>query len=263
MVTGHISVKDANGNDLGQMYPAKWYFRKHEDQPTSEVAIRRIVRGRPLHRDAGLRDAGADGERRGPRQPAGELDLGRLRHSRDRHGHRAAAGHGVQLRRGPRPRRCGHDVAAAARAAARRRLLGLRAEDRPAGRAQRAQRDLEDNIMCQCSCHQPMGSCQMRPNCGHYDEQKAKIADVPRRRARTATACSRRSSRSTAGRMCSPRRSIAASIGSRGSCRTRSGVIGLVLAGLLAVRWSRRAADQQMAVAGGGERATTRRSTPG
>ncbi len=37
------------------------------------------------------------------------------------------------------------------------------------------QRDLEDNIMCQCSCHQPMGSCQMRPNCGHYDEQKAKI----------------------------------------------------------------------------------------
>ena len=23
------------------MYPAKWYFRKHEDQPTTEVAIRR------------------------------------------------------------------------------------------------------------------------------------------------------------------------------------------------------------------------------
>ncbi len=91
MVTGHITVKDAKGNDLGQMHPAKWYFRKHEDQPTSEVAIRRIVRGGPLHRDAGLRDAGADRERRGPHQPAGELDLGRLRHSRDRHGHRAAA----------------------------------------------------------------------------------------------------------------------------------------------------------------------------
>jgi hypothetical protein len=23
------------------MYPAKWYFRKHEEEPTTEVAIRR------------------------------------------------------------------------------------------------------------------------------------------------------------------------------------------------------------------------------
>jgi cytochrome c-type biogenesis protein CcmF len=37
------------------------------------------------------------------------------------------------------------------------------------------QRSLEDRIMCQCGCKQPMGSCQMRPNCGHYDEQAAKI----------------------------------------------------------------------------------------
>jgi len=30
-----------NGKALGQMHPAKWFFAKHEDQPTSEVAIRR------------------------------------------------------------------------------------------------------------------------------------------------------------------------------------------------------------------------------
>ena len=25
------------------MYPAKWFFRKHEEEPTTEVAIRRSI----------------------------------------------------------------------------------------------------------------------------------------------------------------------------------------------------------------------------
>jgi cytochrome c-type biogenesis protein CcmF len=41
MVTGHITVKDAKGEAIEQMRPAKWYFRKHEEEPTTEVAIRR------------------------------------------------------------------------------------------------------------------------------------------------------------------------------------------------------------------------------
>ncbi len=41
MVTGHISVKNASGEVIEQMRPAKWYFRKHEEEPTTEVAIRR------------------------------------------------------------------------------------------------------------------------------------------------------------------------------------------------------------------------------
>jgi cytochrome c-type biogenesis protein CcmF len=41
MVTGHITVMDNTGRELGKMYPAKWFFRKHEDQPTTEVAIRK------------------------------------------------------------------------------------------------------------------------------------------------------------------------------------------------------------------------------
>jgi cytochrome c-type biogenesis protein CcmF len=41
MVTGHITVKDAKGEVIEQMRPAKWYFRKHEEEPTTEVAIRR------------------------------------------------------------------------------------------------------------------------------------------------------------------------------------------------------------------------------
>jgi cytochrome c-type biogenesis protein CcmF len=32
-----------NGKDVGAMYPARWFFRKHEQEPTTEVAIRRSV----------------------------------------------------------------------------------------------------------------------------------------------------------------------------------------------------------------------------
>jgi cytochrome c-type biogenesis protein CcmF len=40
MVTSSLTVF-RDGQEIGRMYPAKWYFRKHEDQPTTEVAIRR------------------------------------------------------------------------------------------------------------------------------------------------------------------------------------------------------------------------------
>lgn len=41
MVTGHITVKNADGEVIDQLRPARWYFRKHEQEPTTEVAIRR------------------------------------------------------------------------------------------------------------------------------------------------------------------------------------------------------------------------------
>jgi cytochrome c-type biogenesis protein CcmF len=40
MITAEITVL-RNGAELTKMYPARWFFRKHEDQPTTEVAIRR------------------------------------------------------------------------------------------------------------------------------------------------------------------------------------------------------------------------------
>jgi cytochrome c-type biogenesis protein CcmF len=40
MVTAHTTVFH-DGSELDRMYPAKWFFRKHEEQPTTEVAIRR------------------------------------------------------------------------------------------------------------------------------------------------------------------------------------------------------------------------------
>ena len=40
MVTAYMSVL-RDGKPDGRVFPAKWYFRKHESQPTTEVAIRR------------------------------------------------------------------------------------------------------------------------------------------------------------------------------------------------------------------------------
>jgi len=40
MITGHVSIAK-NGAALGTMEPAKWFFSKHEEEPTTEVAIRR------------------------------------------------------------------------------------------------------------------------------------------------------------------------------------------------------------------------------
>ena len=40
MITGHVTVF-RNGKQLAQMAPARWFFAKHESQPTTEVAIRR------------------------------------------------------------------------------------------------------------------------------------------------------------------------------------------------------------------------------
>ncbi len=40
MVTGHVSVT-RDGKAIGEMEPARWFFNKHEQEPTTEVAIRR------------------------------------------------------------------------------------------------------------------------------------------------------------------------------------------------------------------------------
>jgi cytochrome c-type biogenesis protein CcmH/NrfF len=40
MVTAHLTIQ-RNGTPAGTMQPGKWFYRKHEEEPTTEVAIRR------------------------------------------------------------------------------------------------------------------------------------------------------------------------------------------------------------------------------
>ncbi len=42
MITGHVTVL-RGGREVAQMTPARWFFNKHEEQPTTEVAIRRTA----------------------------------------------------------------------------------------------------------------------------------------------------------------------------------------------------------------------------
>ena len=41
MITGHLTAFEG-GREIGKMYPARWFFNKH-DEPTTEVAIRRMA----------------------------------------------------------------------------------------------------------------------------------------------------------------------------------------------------------------------------
>jgi cytochrome c-type biogenesis protein CcmF len=40
MITAHMTVL-RHGKEQGKAYPARWFFRKHEEEPTTEVAIQR------------------------------------------------------------------------------------------------------------------------------------------------------------------------------------------------------------------------------
>jgi len=42
MVTGHVAISE-DGKSVGTMYPGRNFYRKHEEQPTTQVAIRRAL----------------------------------------------------------------------------------------------------------------------------------------------------------------------------------------------------------------------------
>ena len=42
MVTGHMTISK-DGQAAGELFPARWFYRKHETEPTTEVAIRRSI----------------------------------------------------------------------------------------------------------------------------------------------------------------------------------------------------------------------------
>ncbi|MEE2638743.1 MAG: cytochrome c-type biogenesis CcmF C-terminal domain-containing protein, partial [Acidobacteriota bacterium] len=42
MITAHMTVFE-DENELGQLFPARWFFFKHESEPTTEVAMRRTI----------------------------------------------------------------------------------------------------------------------------------------------------------------------------------------------------------------------------
>ena len=107
-------------------------------------------------------------------------------------------------------------------------------------RATPLEQQLQHEIVCMCGALRPRADRRV-PNVRHglaADARRARGAD--RRRARTTTQIiAVRSSRSTAARRCSARRSTRASTASRGSFPYLLGAGGAVAVGFAAVRWSR------------------------
>jgi cytochrome c-type biogenesis protein CcmF len=174
MVTGHFTIF-SGGKEITKLSPAKWIFRKHEDQPTTEVAIRRSVSEDLYLVMAGfeLQDQTASLEFHiNPLVNwiwvgVGVLALGTLIALMPEAAFSFAT---VNVPAGT--------VTTSLLLIAALLMPGVAAaQSKPTGIKPRSelQRSLESRIMCMCGCRQPMGSCQMRPNCAHYDEQAAKI----------------------------------------------------------------------------------------
>ena len=187
MITAHTTVF-RDGEELAKMYPAKWYFRKHEGEPTTEVAIRRtfaediylVLPAFDLEEQSASMEIVVN-----PLVNWVWLGFGVL-----------ALGTGIALL----PETAfAFALARVPANAATASLLLLSLVLWPAAvSAQGAQgaqgvdsvdigetvsvtersdlyRRLESEIMCTCGCNSPMGSCPMRPNCGHYDTQAASL----------------------------------------------------------------------------------------
>jgi cytochrome c-type biogenesis protein CcmF len=54
-------------------------------------------------------------------------------------------------------------------------VIAQSAQNVPVKERSQLERRLEGEIMCTCGCKSPMGSCPMRPNCSHYDQQEARL----------------------------------------------------------------------------------------
>ena len=255
MVTGHFTVKDDEGQEIAKLYPAKWYFRKHEDQPTTEVAIRRsfaediylVMAGYEMQEQTASLEFHINPLINWIWVGFGVLAIGTL----------------IALL----PEAALSFAAANVPAGSVTTSLVLlalllspgvaRAQDakQPAGIVQRSdlQRALEDRIMCMCGCNAPMGSCPMRPNCAHYDEQAVQVAKY---------IADGKTYDEVLDAFVAEHQSQAVLAAPKDEGFNRLiwivpyflGATGLVLAGFVAVRWSRRAraagpSDQQQQVA--------------
>jgi cytochrome c-type biogenesis protein CcmF len=253
MITADVAVTGRDGRDLGRMQPAKWYYRKHEDQPTTEVAIRRsfaedlyiVMPGYEMQEQTASVEVHVN-----PLVNWLWIGFGIL-----------AIGTAVALLPEAAYSFAASRIPAGAVTTSMVLLAWLLAPGVAAAQGKTVQpkprselqRSLEDRIMCMCGgCRAPMGSCPMRPNCGHYDEQVSKVsahlAEGKDYDAVLAAFVEEHGSQAV----------LAAPI-DRGFNRLAwmvpyaIGIGGLFAAGLVAVRWSRRREDAAQSVAAASE----------
>src|SRR5688572_24790299 len=170
MITGHVTVL-RDGKEIAQLTPARWFFAKHEDQPTTEVAIRRAA-GEDLYLVLAAYEVQSQNATYAvtvnPLVNWIWLGFGVL-----------AFGTGLAML----PERA--LVLAGARVpegAATTTLMLLLMLLPAAAQAQTViprselRRQLEADLMCKCGgCKAPMNNCQMGPGCHGLQEQNKKL----------------------------------------------------------------------------------------
>jgi cytochrome c-type biogenesis protein CcmF len=182
MITGHVTVFE-DGAQLGTMRPAKWFFNKREEEPTTETAIRRS-----LSEDLYIVLAGYEAA---PQQAVYTITVNPLVNWIWFGFGIMALGTGIALM----PERAYAFAAAklpAGSATTTMLLLAalllpaapLRAQDQsvvPQSRTvapeakSELQKQLEGDIMCTCGCRASLKDCQMGPTCHGLQEQKPKL----------------------------------------------------------------------------------------
>ncbi len=174
MVTGHVTVLDAGGRELGKMYPAKWHYRSRPNEPTTEVAI-----WRSLAEDLYLVMAGYE---LGEQTASVEIHVNELVNWIWIGFGLLAFGTGIALL----PERVfAFATARVGVEAATATVLLLSLLLSPAAayaqttvkliERSRMERELADEVMCTCGgCNLPAGSCGMM-NCHGKEEQLAKV----------------------------------------------------------------------------------------
>ena len=171
MITGHASVYE-EGKLIARMQPAKWFYAKRENEPTTEVAIRR-----GFAEDVYIVLAGYDAAEQSATYAVtvnplvnwiwfgfGILAFGTVLAMMPESAFAFAAA------------RVPSGAATASTILVLCLLMptALGAQTGPVKKSE-LYRDLEAEILCTCGCRRPMNDCPMEPNCHGLDAQRAKL----------------------------------------------------------------------------------------
>jgi cytochrome c-type biogenesis protein CcmF len=172
MITGYVSVFDG-GKQIATMQPAKWFYAKRDQNPTTEVAIRR-----GFAEDFYIVLAGYDAAEQSATYA---ITINPLVNWIWFGFAVLAAGTILALLPESALAFATAKVPSAAATASMLILLllapatlGAQGVSQTAERAQ-LRRDLEGEILCTCGCRRPMNDCPMEPNCHGLDAQRAKL----------------------------------------------------------------------------------------
>jgi cytochrome c-type biogenesis protein CcmF len=176
MITGHVTVSK-DGSEVGTMTPAKWFYNKRPQEPTTEVAIRRafaedfyvVLGGFEVADQSAFYTITVNPLVNWVWFGLGIMVIGSIIAMLPE------SMFAVAMSKVP------------AGAATTTLLLVLlltpghalaqvsQAPQATAVPKADLQKELEGEIMCTCGCNRPMNDCPMEPNCHGLDEQRAKL----------------------------------------------------------------------------------------